>query len=48
MAKNSGALIVEVNVRETVLTSTVTDIFLEGSASVVFPRLLGVLSGMVQ
>ncbi len=47
VAKSSGALIVEINVRETVLTGTVTDIFLQGSASVVFPRLLAALSRML-
>jgi len=46
VAKNSGAVIVEINVRETPLTATVTDIFLEGSASEVFPRLLAALGGM--
>jgi len=42
-AKNSGALIIEVNVRRTYLTDTVTDIFLQGSATDVFPRLVAAL-----
>jgi len=45
VAKNSGALIIEVNVRETPLTASVTDIFLQGSASDVLPRLLSTLCG---
>jgi len=40
VAKNSGALIIEVNVRPTPLTAGVTDIFLEGTAATVLPRLL--------
>lgn len=40
IAKNSGAVIIEVNLEETQLTGTVTDIFLQGSASRVFPLLV--------
>ena len=42
-AKRHGAAIVEVNVEETVLTSTVTDYFLKGSASEVLPAIVKLL-----
>jgi NAD-dependent deacetylase len=45
-AKNSGALIIEINVRRTHLTGVVTDIFLEGSASEVFPRLVSAVRAL--
>ncbi len=45
VAKNSGAVVIEINVRETPLTGSVTDIFLQGSASTVFPRLVSTLCG---
>lgn len=40
IAKSGGALIIEVNLEETHLTGTITDIFLQGSASNVFPQLV--------
>lgn len=40
IAKNSGAKIVEVNLEETHLTRSVTDIFLRGSAGEIIPALV--------
>jgi NAD-dependent deacetylase len=45
IAKAGGALIIEINVRRTVLTQTVTDIFLQGQATEVFPRLVTAVRG---
>jgi NAD-dependent deacetylase len=46
VAKSGGALIIEINVQKTVLTETVTDIFLQGQASEVFPRLVTAVHGV--
>ncbi|MFA6033888.1 MAG: NAD-dependent deacylase [Myxococcota bacterium] len=48
IAKDSGAFLVEVNIEETVLTSSVTDYFLRGSSSQVLPRLARRLRAMHQ
>jgi len=40
MARERGALIIEVNVEPSALTNEVTDIFLEGKASEILPRLV--------
>ncbi|MEW6267348.1 MAG: NAD-dependent deacylase [Thermodesulfobacteriota bacterium] len=37
MAKRAGATVVEINTEETVLTTYVTDLFLQGSAAVILP-----------
>ncbi|MEJ2586217.1 MAG: NAD-dependent deacylase [Deltaproteobacteria bacterium] len=40
MVKRNGAKVIEVNKERTHLTDTITDIFLEGSAGVMIPRLV--------
>ncbi len=40
IAKRSGATIIEMNLEPTQLTSWVTDIFIEGKASITLPALL--------
>lgn len=46
LAKDRGARIIEVNTEETPLTHSVTDIFLEGSAGLMLPRLVELLEAM--
>lgn len=43
IAKHHGALVVEVNPERTPLTEAVTDVFLEGAAGEVLPRILSAL-----
>lgn len=40
LAKRNGAVIIEINLQKTPLTETITDIFLPGSTTQVFPRLV--------
>lgn len=39
-SKSNGAIIIEINPEETPFTSTITDYFLKGTASVVLPKIL--------
>ncbi len=47
LAKSNGALIIEINLQETPLTGTITDIFLPGSTTHVFPRLVDAVQGIL-
>jgi NAD-dependent deacetylase len=47
LAKDRGARIIEVNTEETPLTRTITDIFLQGSAGTILPKLVAILETMV-
>jgi NAD-dependent deacetylase len=47
IAKSRGAILIEVNMETTHLTSSMTDIFLEGSAGDTIPALVGELKRMV-
>jgi NAD-dependent deacetylase len=46
MGKERGGKIIEVNTKETPLTSTITDIFLKGSAGYILPSLVEVLKAL--
>ncbi|MEJ5375086.1 MAG: NAD-dependent deacylase [bacterium] len=46
LAKEKGAKIIEINTEETPLTHSVSDIFLEGSAGMLLPRLVEILASM--
>ena len=43
LASKRGAAIVEINVSPTPFTSSITNVFLEGSASTILPRILAEL-----
>jgi NAD-dependent deacetylase len=44
IAKNNGAKIIEINTEPTMLTANLTDIFLQGKASEVLPKLTKIIS----
>ncbi|RLF55294.1 MAG: RNA polymerase subunit sigma, partial [Thermoplasmata archaeon] len=46
VAKQNGARIIEINKEETHLTSSITDIFLQGSAGDIVPRLVEEVRGV--
>jgi NAD-dependent deacetylase len=46
IAKSRGAVVIEVNMERTHLTSSITDIFLEGRAGEIIPALVGELKRM--
>jgi NAD-dependent deacetylase len=46
IAKSRGAVLIELNMERTHLTSTITDIFLEGRAGEIIPALLALLKEM--
>lgn len=43
LAKQNGATIIEINKERTILTSSITDIFLEGSSSTILPQIINLL-----